>query len=339
MISAPAIFVESRACSKLGASILRDALRTMAVKDELSPIVVNAWLPRDPLPVPGDDEEPKPEKKPIDQILRTIPRRLVNSAPKKKVAELKAALDEERAKIKEAAEGEELSEEQTATNAAAEEAIGPMEEELAAAEAAYEELNGNLCKGEFSTEPWIDSLMRYNDLGGSCIVPGGAVSADDAFRNVNGNLTDVNGMLTERYLTESKAWAEYVTQAKLEKSGAYTIVCKFAPNPYLGAQAAIDAFPTWVTTQITLGFGVELEEGADPILPHVMLAWPAPDVPGVASIVAFMLGPLEEGAEEGKVKAVSLDLSGDNTCDPAPLRECLKAEYKPRASSYRACTR
>ena len=303
----------------------------MAVKDELSPIVVNAWLPRDPLPVPGDDEEPKPEKKPIDQILRTIPRRLVNSAPKKKVAELKAALDEERAKIKEAKEDEELSEEQTATNAAAEEAIGPMEEELAAAEAAYEELNGNLCKGEFSTEPWIDSLMRYNDLGGSCIVPGGAVSADDAFRNVNGNLTDVNGMLTERYLTESKAWAEYVTQAKLEKSGAYTIVCKFAPNPYLGAQAAIDAFPTWVTTQITLGFGVELEEGADPILPHVMLAWPAPDVPGVASIVAFMLGPLEEGAEEGKVKAVSLDLSGDNNCDPAPLRECLKAEFKPKS--------
>ena len=121
----------------------------MAVKDELSPIVVNAWLPRDPLPVPGEYEEPEPEKKPIDQILRTIPRRLVNSAPKKKVAELKAALDEERAKIKEAAEGEELSEEQTATNAAAEEAIGPMEEELAAAEAAYEELNGNLCKGEF----------------------------------------------------------------------------------------------------------------------------------------------------------------------------------------------
>ena len=115
----------------------------MAVKDELSPIVVNAWLPHKPLP--GEDEEAI-DKKPIDQILRGIPYRLVNSAPKKKIVELKAALEAERAKIKEAGEGEELSEEQTATNAAAEEAIAPMEEELAAAEQAYEELSGNLCK-------------------------------------------------------------------------------------------------------------------------------------------------------------------------------------------------
>lgn len=308
-------------CSYFGRHHSRTRPPTMAVKDELSPIVVNAWLPHKPLP--GEDEEAV-DKKPIDQILRGIPYRLVNSAPKKKIVELKAALEAERAKIKEAGEGEELSEEQTATNAAAEEAIAPMEEELAAAEAAYEELTGILCKGQLSTLPWIDSLMRYVDLGGSCIVPGGAVAADDAFRSVNGNLTDVNGMLTEKQLAESKAWAEYITQAKLEKPGGYTIVCKYAPNPYLGAQAAIDAFPAWVERQITLGFGVELEEGADPILPHVMLAWPDPSVPGVAEVIAKMLGPLTEDAEEGKVKAVSLDLSGDVSCDPRPLRECLE---------------
>lgn len=308
-------------CSYFGRHHSRTRPPTMAVKDELSPIVVNAWLPHKPLP--GEDEEAI-DKKPIDQILRGIPYRLVNSAPKKKIVELKAALEAERAKIKEAGEGEELSEEQTATNAAAEEAIAPMEEELAAAEAAYEELTGILCKGQLSTLPWIDSLMRYVDLGGSCIVPGGAVAADDAFRSVNGNLTDVNGMLTEKQLAESKAWAEYITQAKLEKPGGYTIVCKYAPNPYLSAQAAIDAFPAWVERQITLGFGVELEEGADPILPHVMLAWPDPSVPGVAEVIAKMLGPLTEDAEEGKVKAVSLDLSGDVSCDPRPLRECLE---------------
>ena len=183
--------------------------------------------------------------------------------------------------------------------------------------------------------PWIDSLMRYVDLGGSCIVPGGAVAADDAFRSVNGNLTDVNGMLTEKQLAESKAWAEYITQAKLEKPGGYTIVCKYAPNPYLGAQAAIDAFPAWVERQITLGFGVELEEGADPILPHVMLAWPDPSVPGVAEVIAKMLGPLTEDAEEGKVKAVSLDLSGDVSCDPRPLRSASSVGARAsRAASW-----
>ena len=69
----------------------------MAVKDELSPIVVNAWLPRKPLP--GEDDE-APDKKSIDQILRGIPYRLVNSAPKKKIVELKAALEEAMAAAK-----------------------------------------------------------------------------------------------------------------------------------------------------------------------------------------------------------------------------------------------
>ena len=65
-----------------------------------APVILHAWLPADPLPVLGEDEE-APARKPLDVLLKDIPRRLKASAPvatqkrcKQAIAHLKAKIEE-----------------------------------------------------------------------------------------------------------------------------------------------------------------------------------------------------------------------------------------------------
>ena len=63
-----------------------------------APVLVHAWFPADPLPVPGEDEE-APARKPLDVILRDIPRRLKASAPVATQRRCRQALADARAKL------------------------------------------------------------------------------------------------------------------------------------------------------------------------------------------------------------------------------------------------
>ena len=138
-----------------------------------APVLVHAWLPADPLPVLGEDEE-APARKPLDVILRDIPRRLKASAPVATQRRCREALADARAKLEalgEIAEDDEEAEAKNASKAELEAAIAEEEAALAEADAAYDELAASLCKGEHTTRAWVDSLNRYVDAGAREIIP------------------------------------------------------------------------------------------------------------------------------------------------------------------------
>ena len=45
----------------------------------------------------------------------------------------------------------------------------------------YESLTTNLCKEQYTTIGWIESLMSYNAVGMTAVVPGGALCSVDKF--------------------------------------------------------------------------------------------------------------------------------------------------------------
>lgn len=62
----------------------------------LSQVIVNAWLPKDPLPEP---EEDAPARKPLETLLIKVPERLKASAPYAKIKALEATIAENKAKL------------------------------------------------------------------------------------------------------------------------------------------------------------------------------------------------------------------------------------------------
>lgn len=68
-----------------------------------APVILHAWLPANPLPILGEDEE-APKRKPMGVLLLDIPRRLKASAPVAAQRRCKAAILELTAKIEEIGE-------------------------------------------------------------------------------------------------------------------------------------------------------------------------------------------------------------------------------------------
>ena len=254
----------------------------------LSPVIVKAWLPKNALPVPEEGEE-APARKTLEILLNLVPERLKKSAPFANIKSLEATIAENKAKL----EAGEITEEDYDKQ---------PEDDLAAAMGAYDELVAALCKGPYTTVKWVDSLIAYNAVGVTTVIPGGSLTAEDAF-GVNAN----------PLVSTSKVLAEFVKHVKLEKAES-SVVPTYVPNLFCNKSPADEA-AGWVETQCAL-LGLET-------LDHVTLAWWDDAVPGVTACVKALkatekvskvsLYPISGG---GKASLVAAHVAGEK---PASL--------------------
>lgn len=319
-----------------------------------APVLVHAWLPADPLPVLGEDEE-APARKPLDVILRDIPRRLKASAPVATQRRCRQALADARAKLEalgEIAEDDEEAEAKNSSKAELEGAIAEEEAALAEADAAYEALAASLCKGEHTTRAWVDSLNRYVDAGAREIIPdadrahrvavpgttepdapGGGPNArrvvgdaDDAAFASAADAAVTNAALLSR--VACKATGEFLTQAGVEKRAPPSrtraetkpfAVPRYEPNPYVGAEAAVANCEPWADAQIAaLGDAVERLE-------RVIIRWRDTDTPGVARVLVAMTTMGEDPdstPETRKVGGAYVEVDDAGVGATRALREC-----------------
>ena len=319
-----------------------------------APVLVRAWFPADPLPVLGEDGE-APARKPLDVILRDIPRRLKASAPVKTQRRCRQALADARANLEALGEIAEDDEEAEAKNASKAELMGAIAEEeaaLAEADAAYEVLAKSLCKGEHTTRGWVDSLNRYVDAGAREIIPDAdrahrvavpgtteldAPGCSPNARRIVGDAEDeafasaadaavTNVALLSR--VSHKAMGEFLTQAGVEKrtppsrTRAETkpiAVPRYEPNPFAGADAAAAHCELWADAQIAaLGDAVQRLE-------RVIIRWRDTDTPGVARVLVAMTTMGEDPdamPETRKVGGAYVEVDDAGPGALKTLREC-----------------
>ena len=331
-----------------------------------APVLVHAWLPADPLPVLGEDEE-APARKPLDVILRDIPRRLKASAPVATQRRCREALADARAKLEalgEIAEDDEEAEAKNASKAELEAAIAEEEAALAEADAAYDELAASLCKGEHTTRAWVDSLNRYVDAGAREIIPdadrahkvavpgttepdapGGGPNArrvvgdaDDAAFASAADAAVTNAALLSR--VACKAMGEFLTQAGVEKRAPASrtraetkpiAVPRYEPNPFVGADAAVAGCEPWADAQIAaLGDAVERLE-------RVIIRWRDTAVPGVARVLVAMTAMGEDpdaAPESRKVGGAYVEVDDAGAGAAARCASARRSASSRRGSSF-----
>ncbi len=172
----------------------------------------------------------------------------------------------------------------------------------------YESLTTNLCKEQYTTIGWIESLMSYNAVGMTAVVPGGALCSVDKF-----------GMKSEAVLNGvSRVLAEFVKQVGFEKSDG-SVIPRFSPRLYDYVVASSIA-EKWVNTQCFV-LGVDALE-------HVVLCWHDDAVPGVGECVkALRAVCAADGEFVRKVKHVTLSNATEQS-----IRQCMIEGGKPDAA-------
>ena len=324
-----------------------------------APVLVHAWFPADPLPVPGEDEE-APARKPLDVILRDIPRRLKASAPVATQRRCRQALADARAKLEalgEIAEDDEEAEAKNASKAELEAEIAEEEAALQEADDAYEQLAKSLCAGAHTTRAWVDSLNRYIDAGAREIIPdadrahtvavpgttepdapGGGPGArrvvgdaDDAAFASDADAAVTNAALLSR--VACKAMGTFLAQAHVEKRAPASrtraetkpvAVPRYEPNAFLGAEAAAARCEQWADAQIAALKPVEGDAVVER-LERVIIRWRDTDVPGVARVLQAMttMGEDPEAPPETrKVGGAYVELDDAGAGALKTLREC-----------------
>jgi len=163
----------------------------------------------------------------------------------------------------------------------------------------YESLTTNLCKEQYTTIGWIESLMSYNAAGMTAVIPGGVLCSVDKF-----------GMNSEAVLNGvSRVLAEFVKQVGLEKS-AGLVIPRFVPRLHDGVVVSSIA-EEWVNNQCVL-LGVDALE-------HVVLCWHDDTVPGVGACVKALRAVCSgDGESLPKVNRVVL-----SNATKQSLRHCL----------------
>ena len=256
-------------------------------------------------------------------------------------------------------ENDELVLAKTEEKTALETELAANETLLSEADAAFEELTAALCKGEYTTRVWVDSINRFIDVGALEIIPDadrahtivvpGTAEADAPgggpnARRVVGDAdsaafaTANDGGVTNTALLSRvtcKALGEFLTQSQVEKktpasstvAGTQpTATPKYEPNVFVGAELAAAGCEPWADSMISaLGDTVER-------LDKVVIRWRDTKVPGISTVLKAMttMGEDPEATpEQRKVGGAYVELDDFSDGAVKVLRECAVLGVMP----------